>query len=292
MRDRAGCAVVIVAVVCAAALASGCAARRAKPAQQAAPANVPTAYPTVPLPGSGATPVPVRTAVSRPLQGPLRTAGPGETIGPEITFVGITRADGKHVEPESVDKNGIPTYKNYVGSGFQLVVEAKPGTSGYDVSRRLFNHSPNDPAQRPDLEIQVSRPLGDGSAAVCDRMRPNVGGIPAINPPSFAETQKVADALNDLSCRFEIFIESESSCTLNTREDWAYKMPDTQVQFCMMVAKAWNFPVGETLVSVRLRDRGGNPGPVKQFRLVRPKHVPTPVRRPTPVPTPKTLPTR
>jgi hypothetical protein len=179
-----------------------------------------------------------------------------------------------------------------VGSGFQLVVEGKPGKSGYDVGRRVFVHSATDPKMRPDLEMTFDRPLGDGSEVVCDRMRPNIGGVPAVNPATWAETQKVTDAINDIGCRFEVFLESESSCTLGKNEDWQFRDPATKVQFCMTVAKAWNFPVGDTIVSVRLRDTGGNPGPAKKFRISRPKDAPTPRPRVQPTPTKKGLPTR
>ncbi len=87
---------------------------------------------------------------------------------------------------------------------------------------------------------------------------------------SFAETQKVSDAINDFGCRFEIFNESESACTLDAHGDFAFINKDSTMQFCMMVARAYQFPVGETVLSVRVRDSEGNPGPVKQMRIVRP----------------------
>lgn len=242
--------------------------------------------PTVPPPTSTAWPTPSpKPTLARPVK-------PGEPIGPVVTFFGITRADGTHVDPVGKDENGIPIYENYVGSGFQLVVEAKKGLSGYDVGRRVFAHDPKDPRVRPDLEIQVNRPLGDGSREICDRFRPNIGGVPAIDPPSWAETQRISDTINDLACRFEIQIESQSACTLNRNGEWEYKSKDSEIQFCMMVAKAWNFPPGDTLVSVRLRDRAGNPGPVARFWLRRPERPPTPRPVPTRPPTPKALPTR
>lgn len=254
--------------------------------QQPREVVTPTAAPTVPPPSSldFPTPRPIVTAKVGP-------GGKTELIGPEITFLGITRADGKAIEPSKSD-DGIPTYSNYVGSGFQVIVEGKPGISGADVGRRLFASEATDPKKRPDLEIQVDRPLGDGSEVICDRMRPNIGGVPAINPPSFAETQKVADTLNDMGCRFEVFLESESSCTLGKNEDWQFSKPDTKTQFCMTVAKAWNFPIGDTIVSVRLRDTAGNYGAIKKIRLHRPKEGPTPRPRPTGTPTPAGLPVR
>ena len=151
-----------------------------------------------------------------------------------------------------------------------LVVEVKPGEGGYEPARRVFVYDPNDPTLRPDLEIQTNRDMGNGSPAVCDRMRPNVGGVPGINPPSFAETQRVSDAINDFACRFETFIESDSACTLNQGGDYSFVKKDSTLQFCMIVARSYAFPVGETLLSVRVRDSEGNPGPIKQMRIVRP----------------------
>jgi len=243
----------------------------------------PTAMPTVPPPVSNEFPTP---------KPPPKVGKPGEQIGPEITFLGITRADGKPIEPSSVASNGVATFTNFVGSGFQLVIEAKPGISGVDVGRRVYAYSQDNPNMQPDLQIEVDKPLGDGSVAVCDRMRPNIGGVPAINPPSFSTSQKVSNTLNDLGCRFEVFLESDSACTLGKSEDWQFRDPQTKIQFCMTVAKAWNFPVGDTLVSVRLLDTAGNPGPVKQIRIDRPEVAPTQRPRPRPTPTVKTLPLR
>jgi hypothetical protein len=242
----------------------------------------PTPVPTVPPPPSSDFPTPRPAPVG---------VKPGESIGPDVTYFGITRADGKALDPINED-GGIPTFRNYVGSGFQIVIEGKPGKSGSDVGRRVFAHSATDPKMRPDLEIEFDRPLGDGSEVVCDRMRPKIGGIPAIAPASFAETQKIADALNDAGCRFEVFLESQSSCTLGKNEDWQFRNPETKTQFCMTVAKAWNFPVGDTVITVRLRDTAGNPGLTKKIRINRPKDAPTPRPRVQPTPTNKSLPTR
>jgi hypothetical protein len=168
-----------------------------------------------------------------------------------------------------------------------IVVEGKPGISNIEVGRSIFKYDENDPTQRPDLEIEVNRPLGDGSPAVCDARRPKMGGIPAVNPPSFAESKQVTAALNDLSCRFETFIESNSSCTVDKTGDFSFIDPkQSKVQFCMVVARTWNFQEGDTLVSARLRDIEGNPGPVAHFILQRkPGSPPTPRVVATPTPT-------
>lgn len=225
---------------------------------------MPTVPPTTPTPLPAAAPLP-----TRPVGKPVK-AQPGHPIGPIVTFFGAVRADGSLVEPESADKQGIPAYRSTVGSGFMLVVEVKPGEGGNEPAWRVFAYDPNDPTIRPDLEIETSRDMGNGSPEVCDRVRPNVGGVPGIKPPSFAETQRISNAINDFSCRFETFIESDSSCTLSKGGDYSFASKDSTTQFCMIVARSYAFPVGETLLSVRVRDSEGNPGPVKQVRILRP----------------------
>jgi len=235
---------------------------------------MPTVKPYVPTPEPTAAPLPTRPV------GNNVTPRKGHPIGPVVTFFGAARADGTLVDAKSVDKNGTPTYISSAGSGFLLVIEVKPGESGFEPGRTIFSYVANDPHQRPDLEIESERDLGDGSPAVCDKRKPNIGGVPGVNPPSFAETQKISDAINDLGCRFETFIESDSACTETKNGNYAFVKKDTMTQFCMMVARAWGFPVGDTLLSVRVRDAQGNPGPVKQMRIHRPPTPPA-VRKKT-----------
>lgn len=232
---------------------------------------MPTVPPKTPTPEAAAAPLPTRPT-GKPGKGTK-----GGAIGPVVTFFGAARADGSLVEPVSVDK-GIPVYRSEVGSGFMLVVEVKAGESGYEPGRRVFAYVPEDPKVRPDLEIETSRDMGNGSPEVCDRQRPNIGGVPGINPPSFAETQKISNTINDFSCRFETFIESDGSCTLSKNGDYSFISKDTTTQFCMIVARAYMYPVGKTLLSVRVRDSEGNPGPVKQVWIYRPE-TPAPTKR-------------
>lgn len=243
---------------------SGSPAPTPPPAYEETP--VPTVPPAAPAPTVAPTPLPTRPVGSKDVK-----AAPGQPIGPVVTFFGAARADGLPVEPVAVDAKGVPTYESVAGSGFILVVEAKPGSGGFEVGRRTFVHSPDDPALRPDIEIQVNRDLGDGSKAVCDRRKPELGGVPRVNPPNFDGGQAVADAMNDLGCRFETFQESEFSCTLNALGNYAFVKGDTTNQFCVIVAKSFAFPEGITEVRVRLKDVEGNPGPVSLVRVRRPK---------------------
>ncbi len=250
-----------------------------------------TRVPTVPP----ATPTPVPTAAplsTRPIGRDDVKASKDRPIGPIITHFGAARADGLPVKPTSID-GGIPTYVAAAGSGFMLVIEAKPGLSNHEVGRRVFVSQPDDPTVRPDLEIISDKNMGDGSPRICDRMRPDIGGIPAAK--SFAETQQITDAINDLSCRFETFNESESACTVTENGDFSFVNKDTTQQFCMIVARAWGFPVGDTILTVRVRDIKGNVGPSKRIRIRRPVQVAPPPTSPPAAPTPsgpKPLPTR
>jgi hypothetical protein len=248
---------------------------------------LPTVAPATPTPTPPPTPLPTRPVGREDIR-PKK----GQAIGPVITHFGAARADGYPVQPVSIEK-GIPTYLTSAGAGFMLVVEAKPGLAGHEVGRRVFAHVPNDPSVRPDLEIISNRPLGNGDPRVCDSRRPNIGGIPAAQ--SFAETQAITDAINDFACRFETHNDNESACTVNANGDFAFVNPETTQQFCMAVARAWEFPVGDTILTVRVRDVKGNPGPPKQVRIRRPAQTPSPRPKAMPSPTPagpKPLPTR
>lgn len=257
---------------------TGCAAKSAEKGPKAAlEAYQETPVPTVPP--SSPTPLPEAGAIpTRPIGKPVK-AEKGKPIGPLVTFFGAVRADGYTVEPQSVDEHGIPTYLSSGGSGFMMVVEAKPGLSGFETARRVSAYEPDNPRSRPDLEIETSRDMGDGSAAVCDQMKPNIGGIPAVHPPNFAETQRISDAINDFACRFETHIQADDACTMNPSGDFAFAAKESATQFCMLVARAWAFPPGDTLLTVRVRDTEGNPGPIKQMRIRRPPAPPVPKKK-------------
>jgi hypothetical protein len=256
------------------------AASQPQPEPLSTPFVVKTVPPSTPVPEGGAA-IPTRP-VKNPNSDVQKKAG--KAVGPIVTFAGAARADGQGMPPSSKTAQGVPVYNSVVGSGFMIVVEGKPGISNLEVGRSIYRYDANDPMQRPDIQIEVNRPLGDGSAEVCDARRPKIGGIPAINPPSWADTQQISNTLNDMGCRFETFIESNASCTLEKSGDFSFlNAKESKVQFCMVVAKSWNFPEGETLVSVRLRDVEGNPGPVSTFIVD---------RRPPPTFVPRVLPTR
>jgi hypothetical protein len=267
--------------------AVGCSTSQSKSPAVAPIEAQPVVMPTVPprTPGPSETPVALSTRPVGDAEAAAAAKKAGKDTGPIVTYAGIARADGRKIEADSKNGQGVPVFIHPVGSGFMVVIEGKPGIANEEVARGVFRYDPKDPTQQPDLQIEVNRPLGDGAPAVCDSRKPNLGGIPAIDPPSFAPTEKVSAALNDFGCRFEVFIESNASGTVNKYGDFEFLNPESKVQFVMVVARSWNFPLGDTQVSVRLRDTEGNTGPISRF-IVRNRPNPTPPKKATPAPTP------
>lgn len=158
-------------------------------------------------------------------------------------------------------------------SGFLIYIEARPGISGLPVATVTFESSPADPNVLPDLQVLVSRPLGNGSLAVCDAgPAPPIGGVPATTPAAFGGSQAVADAINDLGCRFDARSATAQACTRDNFGTYGFTAAST-VQFCTSpgVGAELAFPVGDTIVTARVRDVAGQPGQAMSIAIrVRP----------------------
>jgi len=70
----------------------------------------------------------------------------------------------------------------------------------------------------------------------------------------------VTDALNDFGCRFDN--NTFAPCTLNANDNYAFVGRGTTTQFCTrtVVGHEMQFPPGDTLLTVRWIDTGGNIG--------------------------------
>src|SRR5262249_20397915 len=124
-----------------------------------------------------------------------------------------------------------------------------------------------------DLQMIVSRPLGDGSPIVCDADRPNPGGVPAVEPFEFGSAAEIVHAINDLGCRADNGINaaearpSVKACTRlspDNRIGFASGR-SAQAKFCIPIARAWASPEGDTIVAARARDVIGNVGPIREM---------------------------
>lgn len=223
--------------------------------------------------------------------------------GPHLTAVGLAAANGAPVGPLG-SLGSRPVFFSSTGRGFRIFVEAETGESGLPPGLVTFDSAPNDPQRRPDLQIQTTATLGNGSRAVCDE------GVPPVRPPDFGSSQTVADALNDLACRFGANTAPRAACTVDRFGDFAFVGAASLLQFCTLtvIDNTLTFPPGDTVVSVRVRDAGGNLGPLGQFILrvasgpppatFTAVSTPTRTRTPTQTPTatrtgpPTTTPTR
>jgi hypothetical protein len=215
---------------------------------------------------------------------------PTASTDPQITFFGVTRADDTPVDPIGNTADDIPIYLRLSGFGFSLVVEGKPGTPAVPLG--TSSYSSDDVNQLPDLQVEVSQPLGDGSVAVCDDTNPDFGGVPAVNPFDFSPAE--APAVNDLACRFKdgqgqpVARNSTYPCTRFPPElEYHLVDPTSTVQFCGEIAKPLSFQVGDTIVAARIRDIDGNVSAAAQLiiRVATPVFTATATRTATPTPT-------
>jgi len=267
------------------ALAMGCGDSDDAPRATATPTAAATrtvaatvsATATVPAPVTATVPAPTATAPSPTATGsatPSVTATPTITLTPtssltptptatprppELTYLGVARADDLVQQPSAVDAQGRPIFERAQGQGMTLVAEGRRGS--FNVATSAYDPG----GLPPGVEFLVSRSLGDGSLAVCDYDPPIIGGIPAVDPPVFSSAPSVVDAIADLGCRVNdgtgqpaARTGNDTACTRDVGALFSFVNRTTTTQFCLPIAKAWSFPPGDTVVAARVRDVRGN----------------------------------
>jgi hypothetical protein len=169
---------------------------------------------------------------------------------------------------------------------FIIIVE----TNDAAVGRTLQVAPATPPAvpPRPDLQIESGQNLTSGTSStdisVIDCQQSSLpvsqwGGIPGINapngPPDFGPdvgpTPTITNALLDFACRFSAFSICNNNpvdhcaCTEDATGNQGQPVAgSTLVQFCDSVLRQDEFPYGDTLLTVQLRDSSGNLGPTAQ----------------------------
>jgi hypothetical protein len=110
--------------------------------------------------------------------------------------------------------------------------------------------------------------LGNGDPAInCDNG--NFDGIPSVEPPDFGPDmpgKDISSALVDFSCRFTSF-DPGNPCTLNSSGNpgLGNSSGGPSVQFCSSrLGFGQAFPVGDTVLTLHLRDANLNLGPPAQ----------------------------
>jgi hypothetical protein len=221
--------------------------------------------------------------------------------GPAISFFGIASPDGSPASASSVDDMGRDVFERLLGHSFFLVIEARPGEDGFAVGAQTFAYEPGNVSLRPDLQALASLPLGNGNPAVCALGEPGGDGVPGIDPPAFADTQEVTDALSDLGCRFindngqTVGRPAARACTVSAGGSGVgFVAPGSTIQFCAFIPVSIAFASSETTITARARDVQGNLGEERQIVLrvtgptptVTPTVTPTGTVTPTPTVTP------
>lgn len=208
----------------------------------------------------------VNTPIEQPTVTPTPQVPPSG-VGAQITYLGIASPDDIPRQPIGDDDAGRPIYRWPVGQGLSLIIEARRGTSNRPVGLSARAASETD---LPDLQVIVSRPLGDGSGVVCDADFPDVGGVPATEPFDL-DNAAAAPAINDLGCRADDGMGKPKGragqfCTRDAQtRSGVPASAITQAQFCIPIAKAWAFPAGDTIVAARVRDVGGETGSAREM---------------------------
>ncbi|MFN8640708.1 MAG: hypothetical protein U0802_03250 [Candidatus Binatia bacterium] len=260
---RASCSLLLLAATLAGCGDDGGSSRPTPTVPAAtATATAPVATATVPPPTPAATATRTASATPTTTATPTPTATPAP---PEILVFGVARADDLVQAPSGVDTSGRPIYVRAQGQGMTLFVEARGGSARLDPSAYDASGAP------PGVEILAARPLGDGSPAVCDYDPPLIGGVPGVDPPVFDDSQTVRDAVADLGCRFNdgtgvpLGRPAGLACTRNAGAEYEFVASASEQQFCLPIAKAWSFPVGDTIVAARVRDLRGQVSAVREI---------------------------
>jgi hypothetical protein len=205
--------------------------------------------------------------------------------GPDITYFGIASSQAFPRFPDDRDVMNRPVYVDGRGSNIILVVEGREGSGETRVGLTTLG----DPL--PDLQMLVSRDLGNGDPTVCDVGPPRLGGVAASPDLVFNDDGAVIDAMNDVGCRFDDGLGNPAgrdlsieACTRSMRDfGFGFVDPTTTAQFCAEVTQSWEFQPGDTVVAARMTDLLGNVGARREIvvRVLGDTRTPTPTSTPT-----------
>ena len=222
-----------------------------------------------------------------------------------ITTFALANAANDPLQPIGSDAAGRPVFNHPFGQGFSLVLEARAGANRHNPGVYPAPYFEGEDLQPPDLQMILSRPLGDGSAVICDTFPPDLGGVPATVPFRFDDSSPALDIIHDMGCRFVDgtgqLVARQSSLEACTRSNDAFGFGfvdrGSRIQFCGLIATAWSFPLGDTIVAARIKDiEAGEFGQPREI-VVRigeptlPSVTPTPTASPSPTRTAPSSPT-
>jgi hypothetical protein len=208
---------------------------------------------------------------------------PTAAQGPVVTFFGLTNQDDTLLPASGTNPDGITVFSPLNGKGFSIVVEGAPGPSGAAVGLCTFGvYNPTNDSctpscapgctNFPDLQIEASSPLGNGSPAVCDGN--TGGGVPGVFPTTFDPTidPNIFNIVNDLACRFLDGNGAQRGRTTypcvkdEQSQEYGFADPRSTTEFCGEITPVEQFPPStDTKLTVRLRDVNGAVGAPAQI---------------------------
>lgn len=198
-------------------------------------------------------------------------------LGPTITSMAFLPQNRSFVLPVAYDGDGRPIYLSN-GTG-TIVVEGRVGSSGRGIAASAFEFG-----RSPPFQSIVSRPLGNGDAAVCDRDKVPPGGIAAAVPFAFRTDDAAVDRINDLGCRYNNGqgdpVGRRDPLNSCVRASFAFVDPTTAIQFCADLIDSERFPFGDTILAARMSDLDGTFGAPREI-VVRVGGTPPPTATPT-----------
>ena len=186
---------------------------------------------TVPTP----TPLPTSTPTQTPLSGPI------------VSAFGIADGSGTF---NRIGRHGCARPPDLRAPGRSGIRHLRRGSSGDQPLARRYR-SPRVASRRPEPGSRTCRSraatISATAASRCatTRFRTWVA-FRKSSPADFSPVQSVSDALNDWSCRFKVYSETDFACTQDSSGNFLFGSPTSTVQFCTLVNDTMTFPAGNT----------------------------------------------
>jgi hypothetical protein len=167
-----------------------------------------------------------------------------------------------------VDNQGRRIFRRNTGAAFLLVVEAQTGSSG--AGPGTGEPQVCTTAQRPDLQMLPSRDLGTMPPVMCPPVPGVTPGVQGFPTPDFGPSQQVTNTLQDFAARFDpMHTTTDGACTLGPGGLPGFLSGQTSGvrQYCHEVDLGSQFPLGDTVLTVQVRDSSAahNIGPPAQI---------------------------
>ncbi|MFN8625489.1 MAG: hypothetical protein U0587_05840 [Candidatus Binatia bacterium] len=236
-----------------------------------------------------------------PTFSPTLTPIPPTPAGPRILAFVVVPANGCYwCADDNCNCGGAPTPTPHTGPGPQVF--SFPQASGMKLVIETGDSAvptPNSFGCEAGLGVQVesTNQLGPSATALCSGGSFDStyhGSVPAIPIPHF-DSPEIADALQSFATTFTTYT-SGGWCTPDPTGEPVQGRTisaGTTRQFCTYppgMTSFQRFPPGDTLLTARLVNAAGTPGPTKQIIVRIPTMTPTasftPTRTPTLTPVP------